>query len=92
MATPVVMVVRQQVRLPSLADLEVVTEVPTVGDASVTTKALVSAVQAITWVVQEPVQVLDWARVYRQEELLLGDDYEAALELVEPLVVQQESP
>lgn len=90
MATPVVMVVREQVRLPSQPELEVVTEAPTVRDAAVTMKPLVSAVQATTRVVQESVLGLDWARGYRQEELLVVDDYEAAA--VEPLVGQEESP
>lgn len=92
MATPVVMVVRQQVRLPSQAHLQVVTEAPTVRDATVTTKTLVSVVQAPTRVVQASVRVLAWARGYRQQELVVGDDYEAPVELVEPLVVQEVSP
>lgn len=92
MATPVVMVVRQHVRLPSQAELQVVTEAPTVRDAPETMRTLVSGVQAPTRVVQASVRVLAWARGYRQEELLVGDDYESAVELVEPLVVQEESP
>lgn len=92
MATPVVMVVRQQVRLPSQADLQVVTEAPTVRDATVTTKTLVSVVQAPTRVVQASVRVLAWARGYRQQELVVGEDYEAPVELVELLVVQEVSP
>lgn len=92
MATPVVMVVRQQVRLPSQAQFQVVTEAHTVRAATVTTRTLVSGVQAPTRVVQASVRVLAWARGYRQEKLLVGDDYESAVELVEPLVVQEESP
>lgn len=92
MATPVVVVVRQQVRLPSQAELQEVTEAPTVLDATVTTKMLVLAVQAPTRVVQASVRVLAWARGYRQEELSVGDDHEAAVELIEPLVGQEESP
>lgn len=92
MATPVVVVVRQQVRLPSQAELQEVTEAPTVRDATVTTKTLVSAVQAPTRVVQASVRVVTWARGYRQEELSVGDYYEAEVELIELLVEQEQSP